>query len=320
MPLDVGKQSQSNAENPVYDDDILWAVFSCFDVDRSGGISLDELQACAKVLGLTMSPIRIADAFGNADVDNSGYIDFEEFKIIAADADGGAFAKMIEKVQMDKATRDIMKSRCRPETVISPLEEQLAETRATREWLSGFHLNNMENTVKAAASPGFLTYRPEASVQLNRTSPFARTSLSSPSEEGEEEEEDGGGEPLPDSPESVTELSPLPEPDEPPPTQLPPLHEAPSPPPLSARPLLLSPRPQTSGGWSTLSTRSKLGDIFNRDRAYAGMTPFEAGMSSRRPMTPMPHCQWSPRLGTLAQPSRRPHAPRNLAGLARSPR
>ena len=56
-------------------------VFDTFDLDKSGGISLDELQSAIKVLGIpNCSKQRVAEMFHEADIDRSGEIDFDEVR------------------------------------------------------------------------------------------------------------------------------------------------------------------------------------------------------------------------------------------------
>ena len=129
------------------------------------------------MLGLRR-PEAIAAAFKNADVDNNNTIDFDEFCGVVEQGDGGAFSKMIDKVQNDKAVRGIMQSRMRPMEVPTPLEDQLSETRAQRDWLSQFHLNDMPNQQRAYASGCFT----ELSIPLGSSvSPTSCLLYTSPS-------------------------------------------------------------------------------------------------------------------------------------------
>ena len=89
-------------------------VFQCFDVNKLGGIDLQELQSAVKVLGISINPREVAKMFHAADTDGSGEVDFDEFTAIMHKSDGGAFARMIRKVHEDEACRDIMRSRMRP--------------------------------------------------------------------------------------------------------------------------------------------------------------------------------------------------------------
>ncbi|KOO31010.1 calcium-binding protein cml37 [Chrysochromulina tobinii] len=72
-------------------------VFQCFDVNKSGGIDLQELQSAVKVLGISINPREVAKMFHAADTDGSGEVDFDEFTAIMHKSDGGAFARMIRK-------------------------------------------------------------------------------------------------------------------------------------------------------------------------------------------------------------------------------
>ena len=57
----------------------LATVFKCFDLDHSGGISLEELQSAVVTLGIPNCPkSKVAKMFFDADIDGSGEIDFDE--------------------------------------------------------------------------------------------------------------------------------------------------------------------------------------------------------------------------------------------------
>ena len=77
-------------------------VFDTFDLDKSGGISLDELQSAIKVLGIpNCSKQRVAEMFHEADIDRSGEIDFDEFvdavKLQVAEGRAGGLADLVRE-------------------------------------------------------------------------------------------------------------------------------------------------------------------------------------------------------------------------------
>jgi len=128
----------------------LRMVFSIFDVDKSGGISLEELQSAVKVLGIqNCPPSKVAQMFADADDDKSGEIDFEEFCGVIDKGDGGALARIIQKVVEDKAIRDIMRERCRPTPGAGKLSEQLEKVRAERQWMSNLQMISAHDIVEA---------------------------------------------------------------------------------------------------------------------------------------------------------------------------
>ena len=145
-------------------------VFQCFDVNKSGGIDLQELQSAVKVLGISINPREVAKMFHAADTDGSGEVDFDEFTAIMHKSDGGAFARMIRKVHEDEACRDIMRSRMRPIPLApGPLEEQLAALREEREWYSTLHMN----TIKAQLLSAKAGYHGETTMYVKPSSPMA---------------------------------------------------------------------------------------------------------------------------------------------------
>ena len=73
-------------------------VFDCFDLDKSGGIDLQELQSAVQVMGISITAAQVAKVFREADADNSGEIDFDEFTSILRRSDGGAIARLIHKM------------------------------------------------------------------------------------------------------------------------------------------------------------------------------------------------------------------------------
>jgi len=178
LPLPALPPAPSEAMADPQSDELLQTVFQCFDIDHSGSISLDELLSAAKVLGIRARPEQIADSFKNADSDNSGAIDFDEFCQLIEDSDGGHFSRMIQKMKDDVAIRDVMKSRNRPNRIdIGGLDEQLDALCAEKEWYTTFHLYDMQST-KEASARGFPVHRPEASTfKLSSVSPRTTTPL-----------------------------------------------------------------------------------------------------------------------------------------------
>ena len=66
-----------------------------------------------------------------------------QFRTVVNNGDGGAFSRMVYKMKTDKALREIMKTRVRPDPGADRggLHAQLKDTREDREWLSSKRLN-----------------------------------------------------------------------------------------------------------------------------------------------------------------------------------
>lgn len=94
----------------------LWKAFSIFDADGSGAISIEELEMVMKSLGQNPSSIELRDLIKEVDVDNSGSIDFEEFKalMIAREGDRQSRLKLafsvFDKDNNGQITADEMRS------------------------------------------------------------------------------------------------------------------------------------------------------------------------------------------------------------------
>ncbi len=66
----------------------LWKSFSIFDTDGSGAISTDELGNVMRSLGQTPNSKELRDLIKEVDIDRSGSIDFEEFKVLMISRQG----------------------------------------------------------------------------------------------------------------------------------------------------------------------------------------------------------------------------------------
>lgn len=140
--------------------DALRSVFKCFDIDHSGGISVTELQSAMKVLGVPCSDAKARQMFAEVDNDGSGEIDFAEFCAVVEKGDGGALARLIEKVAADQRVREIMKERIRPiekgsgAMCVNEMNDfyvgQLARLHEERKWMSGLHMTSAHEIEKAA--------------------------------------------------------------------------------------------------------------------------------------------------------------------------
>jgi len=70
-------------------------VFSKFDVDGSGLVSIDELKSMLKQLGIEKSDAEVEDIMKEADPDGSGEIDFDEFCHIMQNEAFGDFGAIV---------------------------------------------------------------------------------------------------------------------------------------------------------------------------------------------------------------------------------
>lgn len=66
----------------------LWEAFKVFDADGSGGISSEELGKVMRSLGQSPNETELRDMIKEVDVDLSGSIDFEEFKMLMVSQQG----------------------------------------------------------------------------------------------------------------------------------------------------------------------------------------------------------------------------------------
>jgi Ca2+-binding EF-hand superfamily protein len=64
------------------DVDKLWQAFGVFDADGNGEISVDELASVMQPLGQKVSPKRLQSLIKEVDLEGSGTIDFDEFKVL----------------------------------------------------------------------------------------------------------------------------------------------------------------------------------------------------------------------------------------------
>ena len=89
----------------ILDYELLREAFDAFDLDKSGTIDYDEIEAMIESLGVTLSPTELYDILKAADSDDSEQIDFEEFKALVEnhvkksvedpDSPGSAFAAIL---------------------------------------------------------------------------------------------------------------------------------------------------------------------------------------------------------------------------------
>lgn len=66
----------------------LWEAFKMFDADGSGGVSAEELGQVMHSLGQSPTETELRDMIKEVDVDLSGTIDFEEFKVLMLSQQG----------------------------------------------------------------------------------------------------------------------------------------------------------------------------------------------------------------------------------------
>jgi solute carrier family 25 phosphate transporter 23/24/25/41 len=62
------------AENQLFD------LFKSIDRDGNGKLDKSELQTAFKAAGLTVSKRRLNDFFGDMDLNNDGYVSFDEWR------------------------------------------------------------------------------------------------------------------------------------------------------------------------------------------------------------------------------------------------
>ena len=60
-------------------DDVLKAVFEKFDTDKSGAISVDELQNLSHCTGISLTAEQAAETLAKLDKDGNGTLGFDEF-------------------------------------------------------------------------------------------------------------------------------------------------------------------------------------------------------------------------------------------------
>ncbi len=66
----------------------LWEAFKMFDADGSGGVSAEELGQVMQSLGQSPTETELRDMIKEVDVDLSGTIDFDEFKVLMLSQQG----------------------------------------------------------------------------------------------------------------------------------------------------------------------------------------------------------------------------------------
>ena len=66
----------------------LWEAFKVFDADGSGAISSEELGQVMRSRGQSPNETELRDMIKEVDVDLSGSIDFEEFKMLLVSQQG----------------------------------------------------------------------------------------------------------------------------------------------------------------------------------------------------------------------------------------
>lgn len=60
----------------------LRALFRAIDKDGDGKLAKDELQIAFKNAGLTVSKRRLGDFFNDMDLNNDGYVSFDEWRFV----------------------------------------------------------------------------------------------------------------------------------------------------------------------------------------------------------------------------------------------
>ena len=60
----------------------LFALFRSIDKDGNGKLSKGELQAAFKNAGLTVSNRRLVEFFDDVDLNNDGFISFDEWRLV----------------------------------------------------------------------------------------------------------------------------------------------------------------------------------------------------------------------------------------------
>ena len=98
----------------------LWEVFQVFDADGSGAISSEELGQVMRSLGQSPNETELRDTIKEVDVDLSGSIDFEEFKMLMVSQQGDRQSrlKMSFSVFDENGTGQISKNEM--QDVVSP--------------------------------------------------------------------------------------------------------------------------------------------------------------------------------------------------------
>jgi Ca2+-binding EF-hand superfamily protein len=66
----------------VLSDEHLWALFSNYEDENTGKITLASLKAAFKRLGMDKPDTEIAEIFEAHDINKDGGIDFDEFKAL----------------------------------------------------------------------------------------------------------------------------------------------------------------------------------------------------------------------------------------------
>eukprot|EP00298_Acanthocystis_sp_HF-20_P018861 c22044_g4_i1.p1 GENE.c22044_g4_i1~~c22044_g4_i1.p1 ORF type:complete len:156 (-),score=65.86 c22044_g4_i1:166-633(-) len=75
---DIMKSSKQTWEEDMRD------AFDAFDVDKSGSISAEEISRKLNEIGISVSYEEVQAIMAEVDTDNSGMVDFEEFKQMMA--------------------------------------------------------------------------------------------------------------------------------------------------------------------------------------------------------------------------------------------
>ena len=106
---DKGKKLERsfNQEVSLMDHNLLRETFEAFDLDGSGTVEFEEVEAMVTSMGMVISPVELYDMLKEADDDGNDVIDFHEFKkvveshIVRASDDpespGGKFAALIQR-------------------------------------------------------------------------------------------------------------------------------------------------------------------------------------------------------------------------------
>ncbi|KAI5079545.1 hypothetical protein GOP47_0005024 [Adiantum capillus-veneris] len=91
----------------------LRAIFEHFDENKDGRISKDEMSASLQRLGLIIPPADLTELMDNADANDDGFINYEEFVGLYAtlasagdgggDVDGGAGEKSAADAELNEA-------------------------------------------------------------------------------------------------------------------------------------------------------------------------------------------------------------------------